>query len=378
MSADSLGSPAATAGLERAWGWVEHLRGGGTTGWSDWHDTTSVSTPARRVVPGAQQLELLRRVNLVARPGDGLATRILTASAPGRGRPDLELVGAADESPFGARPVDPGELADHELLRVAAHLIAQDVADAGVPPASDPAYPRPWRRRYRLVGDPLLSDPRRRDLVARGHGPRPRGDVVVVGADLGSMLSDAWTARCFSQGAAPWADWVDSWRQRRRLPPRIDLSRIASTWAQRRGAEHVHVVLDPAALPGLVGVRRLPPPERPSADAAELARRVAAMLGLMVTPAVRGELMTHTLWARLAAAPGPPAAVPAEHREWLVASASAMAEELRRAGYPVHGDPEALVPPKDRGPVLPSTGGALALAVRTLLEAGCETEGVAR
>ena len=378
MSPGSPGSPGdtlGTTGLDRAWGWVEHLRAGGTTEWRHWAGTSATHG---RAVPGAQQLELLRRVNLVARPDDRLAGRILAASAPGRGRPDLELVGASEESPFGARPVDPADLGDHELLRVAAHLIAEDVVATGLPPEPEPAMPRPWRRRYRLVGDPLVSDPVRRDLLARGHGPRPRGDIVVVAADLDRMLADTWTVRCFGQGAAPWPDWVHSWRKRRRLPPRIDLARVAATWAGRRGPERVHLVLDTAALPARVGVRRLVVPRTPSADAAELARRVAAMLGLMVTPPVRGALMRRTLWPRLATAPGEPVGVPEEHRGWVTGRAAAMARELRRAGYPVHGDLEALVPPPAREPALPSTAGALALAVRTLLEAEASTEGVRR
>ena len=378
MSRGGAGHTVGT-GLDRAWGWVEHLRAGGTTEWRHW---TGAGATHGRAVPGAQQLELLRRVNLLARPGDPrharLAERILTASAPGRGRPDLELVGAAEESPFGARPVDPADLADKELLRVAAHLIAEDLAAVDLSPEREPALPRPWRRRYRLVGDPLLSDPVRRELAARGHGPRPRGDIVVVAADLERMLADTWTVRCFGQGAVPWPDWVDTWHQRRRLPPRIDLSRVAATWATRRGPERVHVVLDTTALAARVGVRRLAVPRTPSADAAELARRVAAMLGLMVTPPVRGALMTRVLWPRLSAAPGPAAGVPEEHRGWLTGRANAMVRDLRRAGYPVHGDLEALVPPPDRGPALPSTHGALALAVRTLLDAGESTEGVAR
>lgn len=369
------GGAVGTTGLDRAWGWVEHLRDGGTTEWRRWDGTSATHG---RAVPGAQQLELLRRVNLVARPDARLAGRILAASAPGRGRPDLELVGAAEHSPFGARPVDPADLGDHELLRVAAHLLAEDVVAAGLPPEREPALPRPWRRRYRLVGDPLLSDPVRRELVARGHGPRPKGDIVVVGADLERMLADTWAVRCFGQGAVPWPDWVDSWRQRRRLPPRIDLARVAATWASRRGADRVHVVLDTAALPARVGVRRLTTPQPPAADAAELARRVAAVLGLMVTPPVRGALMTRTLGPRLASAPGRPAGVPVEHRGWLTGRAAAMAADLRRAGYPVHGDLADLVPPADREPALPSTRGALSLAIGTLLDAGPSTGGVAR
>ncbi len=137
-------------------------------------------------------------------------------------------------------------------------------------------------------------------------------------------------------------------------------------------------MLDPAALPGRVGVRRLARPESRPADAAELARRVAAMLGLMVTPPVRGELMMRGFWPRLADAPGQPAGVPAEHHGWLASRATAMATELRLAGYAVHGELATLVPPPEQEPTLPTTGGALELAVRTLLSAGAEMKEVAR
>jgi hypothetical protein len=91
----------------RAWGWVQHLRQGGTTPWADW---TGTAEPEAAVVPGAQQLELVRRLNLAGAPAPQLVERVFAASAPGRGQPDLELLGAVPESPFGPRPVDPATL----------------------------------------------------------------------------------------------------------------------------------------------------------------------------------------------------------------------------------------------------------------------------
>ena len=93
---------AAGTGEHLAWGWVAHLANGGTSTWRDWR-TSAAHLPESgtrgRYLPGAQQLELLRRLNLAGRPSAALATRVLEASAPGRGTPDLQLVGAAEESP---------------------------------------------------------------------------------------------------------------------------------------------------------------------------------------------------------------------------------------------------------------------------------------
>ena len=55
----------------------------------------------------------------------------MAASAPGRGRPDLELVGVDAERRFGPPAVDPADLSDDELLRVATGLIAEDLVAAG-------------------------------------------------------------------------------------------------------------------------------------------------------------------------------------------------------------------------------------------------------
>jgi hypothetical protein len=363
-----------SSGQDRAWGWVRHLLEGGSTGWSQWTDP---GTPVGRVVPGAQQLELLRRLNAAsAAAADGspdvpagLARRVLEASAPGRGRPDLELVGAARDSRFGAQPVDPAALDDEELLRVAAYLLAEDLVALGPVPRRPDALPRPWRRRYRLMGDPLMSDPVRRELIARGRGPRPGGLIVIVGTDLDRMLADAWTSHCFDHAIVSFPEWLENWRQRGRVPPRLDLAATARLWTQRRGPEVVHVVTDPALLPGLLGVRRLAVPPRPGLDASELARRLAAVLGLMVTPARRTELLVDGLMPRLPASAfdaGLPE-VPTEHREWVERRARRMARRLASAGYPVLPAQTPVPAPAPTAGAGGTGGGVLSLAMQMLL-----------
>lgn len=360
----------AHAGGRRAWAWVAHLREGGTTPWRDW---TGAGIDGGRALPGAQQLELLRRLNLAGPPSAALAARILTASAPGRGRPDLVLVGAAETTSFGPPPVDPGDLPDEELLRVAAGLIADDLVAGGTPEPRQPQFVRPWRTRYRLVGDPWLADPLRAQLIARGRPPGGRGSVVLVlGTSLDRMLVHAWTSRAFDDGAPPWRDWVDGLVRRNRVAPRADLLPVARTWSARVGTERVRVVLDPAATPGLLGVRRgLRAAPDPSADAVDLARRVAGVLGLLVEPHRRGALLLETLLPRLAGHPGERLAVPLEHAAWVRRRAERMRTGLLRAGYAVVGDPDLLLP-RDATTAVAATGpsddGVLALAVRLLLD----------
>lgn len=359
-----------TPGVRRAWGWVAHLEAGGTTPWRDW---SQEGRPGGRVLPGAQQLELLRRLNTAGRPSPRLATRVLEASAPGRGRPDLELEGAVDALAFGPPPVDPATLPDDELLRVAAGLLAEDLAQEGTPERAAALRTPRWRRhRYRLVGDPELADPMRAELIARGLPPGGRGaTVLVLGTDLGEMLTHAWTARSFAEGGPGWREWLQPLTRRKALPPRADLVGAARTWAARVGVERVQVVLDPSLVAGLVGVRRpLSIPRQPSADAVDLARRVSQVLGLLALPPRREALLRDALRPRLLAIPGPALVVPSEHADWVHARATRVRDALLRAGYAVHGDPDSLLPVDRTGVPEPSDAGVLALALRLLLRNG--------
>jgi len=351
---------------DRAWGWVAHLRDGGTTQWADWQQPGATGG---RWLPGAQQLELLRRLNASGRPPTALAVRVLEASAPGRGRPDLELAGADEAPRFGPSPVDPGRLGDDELLRVACGLLAEDVVAAGRTPEPPPRPPRRRRVRYRLAGDPELAAPLRDALRSDGRPPGGTGAAVhVLGTDVATMLGHAWTAGTLVEGGPAWPDYLAERRQRPGLPRRIDLAAIAAKWRELPGTGRLDVVLDPATLPPLLGVRSLPAPSPVPAAAAELARRTAGALGLLVTPPERAELLRRVLRPRLARVSGVPVGMPEEHLDWVEERADRLRRRLRAAGYPVVGDLDALLPHRTGDRRAEPPGRVLDLALELLLE----------
>ncbi len=352
---------------ERAWGWVAHLRDGGTTPWRDWGGTAPV---AGAVLPGAQQLELLRRANLAGRPSAALAARILAADPPRRARPGLPLVDGPPVPDHGPRPADPSAVSDTELARLAAVLLAEDLA-AQTPAPLRRGWVRPWRVRYHLFGDPELLAPWRRHLLARG---RPAGGyggrVVVVGTDTGQMLVDLWTAHCFRHGAVPWPGWLDRRVTRGRLPGSIDLDALARRERDRSDTHRVHVVTDPERTGGLLGVRRGPGVPTPmAASAVDLGRRVSAVLRPLATSRDRASLITGVLRPVLADAPGPPLVVPAAHRAWVREEAARLHQQLVRGRYPVLGDAGLVLPVDRAGVETPDVTETLALALRLLLSA---------
>ncbi|HET7431184.1 MAG TPA: hypothetical protein VFJ89_06740 [Nocardioides sp.] len=362
------------AGEARAWGWVAHLRDGGTTPWAQWTAPAPDDEQAGRYLPGAQQLELLRRVNLRRLPSPELAERILATSAPGRGRPDLGLVGVLPESRFGPPPVDPADLPADELVRVATAVIAEDVVAAG--PLPEPRRTRIVRRRYRVLGDPGVATPLRDALTASGRPPGGSGaTVVVVGGEPSRMLAGVWTARSFGAGIRPWPEWLAALTRHAALPARVDLAGLAEDWAGRVGAGKVHVVLDdPRLAARLAGGRRVTPDlTELSADAVELARRTAPVVGTLVSPEQRTTLMWQRLRPVLAAYAGPSLRVPPRHDAWLAARTDELRRRLGRGDYAVHG---ALPDPRSRqhdrpgdraGVTAPDDHGVLALAISVLL-----------
>ncbi len=356
-----------TPGLRRAWGWVDHLREGGATPWAAW---AGEADSGGRYLPGAQQLELLRRLNAAGPTSPDLARRVLGASAPGRGRLDLGLVGAAEPRTFAMAPVDPADLSAQELLRIASGLIAEDVLATGAPAPERPPRALPWRARYRLSGDPVLTGPRRADLIAQGRPPSGRGSkVLVLGTDVGQMLVDIWTARSLSQGVQAWPAWLARASRADVLPPRIDLARTAQRWSQEVSRDRVQVVLDLDALPRLVRARRpLATAPQLSADAVDLARRVGEVLGVLALPEQRRALLHHTLVPRLLDAPGEPLVLPRRDASWARAHARRMGEDLLEGGYAVHGRLDGLLPVDRPGVGEPSDSAVLTLALRLLLE----------
>jgi hypothetical protein len=108
-----------------------------------------------------------------------------------------------------------------------------------------------------------------------------------------------------------------------------------------------------------------------SADALELARRTAPVVGMLVTPERRTALMRHRLNPVLAAQPGPSLQIPRRHHPWLVQHTNDLRQQLAAGGYSVHGN---LRQPAERRTVTaPDDERVLALAMRVLLGAAIGT-----
>ena len=187
-----------TPGVRRAWGWVAHLRSGGTTPWRDWAED---GDPHGRILPGAQQLELLRRLNETgtglpgarhprprgqrtrARPSGLRARRRRTAAGvrPGAGRPRGPARRRA--APSGRRPAGRGRQrgraaraarpADDPLV-AAQPLPAGGRPGARRPDAGRPDPARPPARRPRC-DRPRGRHRSRHDAHPRLDGAQPRG-----------------------------------------------------------------------------------------------------------------------------------------------------------------------------------------------------------
>jgi hypothetical protein len=352
----------------RAWGWVAHLREGGVTPWTDW---AASAEPLDVVLPGAQQLELLRRLNNAGRVDRALADRVLRADPPRRSRSGLPLTGGP-EPVHGPRPVDPGTLADRELLHLTAVLLAQDLAAHPLSPPSRPGFTRPWRIRYHLAGDPEHTAVLRRHLVRHGRPPGGYGGrTVVVGTDLGQMFVDLWTAHSLRNGALPWQRWWRERRERGGLPRPLDLFGVAEAAARDSAPGRVHLVTEPHLALRQLGMRGRPPAPTPlAAHAVELGRFVSGSLRPLAVSGERHRRVTEVLRPLLAREDGPVLLPPADDHAWLTGEAERLRRLIATGRYPVHGDPAALLPaaPSARdGVETPDGSATFALATRLLV-----------
>lgn len=378
----------ATSGERRAWAWVEHLRHGGTTPWSSFAEEGEARGP---LLPGAIQLEVLRRLNLLAgvpqapEIQQGLADRVLESSAPGRGQPDLQLAGALDWSGFGPAPVDPADLQTGELVRLAVGVLAELTvyADPGPVEAPQPRRRMPWRLAglfqtgFQIVGNPLAADQTREALARAGrHSGRRKPVAVVLADDLGGMFADLWGWRVRHRLCTPFPAWVGHWARRDELPRPLDPAAVAARWARRVGADRVHVVVQrhPAVeVARIVGARQ--PLDGAHAGlsgaAAQLVRNVNGVLRVLVDAERHQHLLDHVLLPWLADEHGPRWAVPKRHEEWVRRQAERLREELSAGGYSLHGDLDLLVPRSHGGRAgnaqRPSDDAVLEIALRTLL-----------
>ena len=190
-----------------------------------------------------------------------------------------------------------------------------------------------------MVGNPWLAIPMREQLAHEGYptgGPRSR--TYVLGGDFEQMVVGAWSAACFDNGPGALGHLAG------KVGRNGIAHRPASIWRGsplgiKPRARSVEVVLDPSLLRGLLGVRRhLDVPGPLAVHALEVSRRVAVVLGGLVSPVERVTLLRGRLLPVLSEVAGPRLGFPVAHAEWARSQTERMRSTLTDAGYPVHGD----------------------------------------
>lgn len=377
---------------QAAWSWTQHLRGGGTTPWAEWvaADRAAGAVPAGWTVPGAAQLELVRRLALAGSHHDrlpsGLADLVLGRSGPGRGLAQQPLSWPGHGSRFGAPPVDPAAMPDEELIRVGVGTLTELLLRG---PAG-PREHRPPRRRlftrtpaFTLTGAPVTTSAVRRALAAAGHvegGNPPR--VVLVAEPFDVVLAQVWSARVQRGAPVRWPGFVERWSGRHELPPSADYPALARLWADRVGAAEVHVVVAPGDADAAVretarvlGVRVGRPRAVPeprwrdlSPSAVDVVRRVNAVLNVRSSGDRRAAVVRSLVAALATAGPRHPLTVPEPFRDWAGTRAAGLADDLRAGGYSVHGDPDRIVPRFEGLPTRPRPADVLGVVLAACLD----------
>ena len=356
-----------TSSVGAAASWVEHLRDGGTTPWARWlqrHDQTP-GRPSAAGLPGAAQLELLRRLNRLG-PLPHRVDHVLGRPGPGRGPVHLRLPVDAGRPPAPRR----------EVLRVATGVLADLTAELS---PSRPGRRRRTRRprppagvpRFVLEGLPLTVAEVRAALAAAGmpehrtpgtrlgarRDPGPEV-VVVLAGPLDEALRQAWAARLQRGAARAWPRFVSEWAGRGRLPASAALDLNVEYWADRVGSGNVHLVTLTADDDPLERVRDVlgqppgtsPPGQLAAGDPVRLApaaldvlRRVNVVLPFVCPPDDRQPRRTALVeLLRTDEGRPEPADPPHGQRPWLEAAAGRLVDALEESGCPVHGDLDAL------------------------------------
>lgn len=344
----------------RASGWVGHLRSGGTTPWPVWIRDPSAGDAAGNAagnaagageLPGAAQLELLRRLNEAGAVRPELAERVLRRAAPGRGLIDRVVTDPPDGVP------------ERELLRVGSGVLADLVME--LEPVVHHEVRRPWsltgEPSFVLEGPPLTVSRLRADLAALGlheHGSpavrrlrrtgRPEVALVVT-APLPRALFEVWSHRAQQGSPRHWPTVIAEWRGSGQLPAGAAYDRLAAHWAgllgsgrvhvlTRRGLrEQVHAVLGGSHRIGRVRLTGVPTDLRPVlVDVLRLANQV---LAFKAPEPGRKPLVDRLLPILGQTATTGPArlGLPVEHRRWAARTGTGIADRLGAGGYPVHG-----------------------------------------
>jgi hypothetical protein len=362
--------------------WAAHLRAGGTTPWSAWVEKpTGSGTAPVRPLPDAIHLELVRQINLAGPDSPdlaGLTDRVLATASPGRGLIDVPMPWPDGGPRFGTAPVDPDRLPVEELVRLASGVIAHLLPD--VPPSPPQELPRPralpWRRRFFVHGAPETAAAVRRSLLAQGWVESNRRSThIAIGLPVDLLLAEHWASNVRSGGILKWRN---VWRRSHvagRLPRSLDVPAIAGRLHSAGNQVHVVVAQDPGAALVLTAQALGTAPADPGTPT-DLARcdllrrvnRLTAMTEGADQVARLAAVLHETLddLVRSGDAAGTRVLAPADELPWASEVAARMAEELREAGYSVHGDPEAMAPTQHRLPGTVDRNRTLGLAV-----AGC-------
>jgi hypothetical protein len=369
-------------------GWAAHLRAGGATPWAAWLESGHDGAPEVEILvplPDAVHLELLRRINLAAgageRPLPGLADRVLTTASPGRGLVDVPLPWPAEGRRFGTPPIDPAQLPVEELLRLASGVLAHLLSEVAPPSPREARArrPLPWRRRFHLHGAPGTTAAIREGLLEQGFVESDRRTThVVIALPVDVMVAEHWASTVRAGGILKWRTLWRRAQKATRLPAAVDAPTIAGH-LHGRPRDRVHVVVAQDAERAAELVARVlggrPAVRTSGMDLAayDLVRRVNRLTAMThgtehVREHARALLDTLEQVAGAQAAPavGPPVPTPLAPRfalPWARTVAATTAQELRAAGYPVHGDPAALAPTDHRLPGTVDRGRTLELAV---------------
>lgn len=313
--ADSLG-----------WAWVGHLLDGGRTPWAQFDGAPAA--PRLGVFPGAAQLELARRVNEAgARPT--VVRRILTTGAPFRGQQEFLVRGVAEVRDYGPVPVDPAEVPRQELVRVGVGALAEELASR-VPPPARPRRPRPWDR-------------------FRGSGV-----LALPLAPVDHLLYDAWAARARRGRVLAWRRWTVRLARTDRVPEPLQFERRAQRWLATGFRRRVEVTPEASGRPV-------------AADSVELVRQVHMLLGGLLAPDERDRLAQQLLSPWLGQRIGDRRLrLPDEVRAWATTLGERIAEDVRRAGYPVRGNLATLTQLDTAAPQRPPLDDVLAATVHVL------------
>jgi hypothetical protein len=255
--------------------WEQHLRSGGSTPWSEF--SAADAPPSGPGLASAVHLELLRRLDSGLPAFGRLADLVLATPTPGRGSVDVPLASSAATA-YGAPAVDPAELPAEELLRLAVAVLAALVATPTVPPVAV-GQPRPWARRFRVSGVPVLREQVRAALLAKGWRETARGGThFVLGAPLADGFAQVWAHRVSQGSTVPWPRLWKRHAARDRLPGALRFDELCER-ARGTGGRMVPVIGTGARAAALLAeVHRIEVPGPPDLVAIEVTRRLNGVL----------------------------------------------------------------------------------------------------